>query len=105
MSTPICLGSYRRRAGSVDLGYGLIAAYLLLLNAAIHIAQAIAARTNNPGLVTAILLFLPAGWNCLWSVRASGFGTPLMHGIGATVAIGVHAAIAAAVLRNRFAGS
>ena len=91
-------------AARVNLGYGLIAAYLLLLNAVIHIAQAIAARTYNPGLITAFVMFLPAGWCCLRSVEASGFGTPLTHAIGAAVAIGVHAAIAVAVLRNRFAG-
>jgi hypothetical protein len=77
----------------------------LLLNAVIHIAQAIGAHTYNPGLITAMLLLLPGGWNCLHSVQAGGFGAPLMHVIGATVALGVHAAIAAQVLRNRFAGS
>ena len=92
-------------AACVNPGYGLIAAYLLLLNAAIHIVQGIAGRSYNPGLVTAIVFFLPAGGYCLRAVEAGGSGTPLMHAIGAAVAIGVHAAIAAQVLYNRAAGT
>jgi hypothetical protein len=90
-------------AARVNLGYGLIAAYLLLLNALIHIAQAIAGRRYNPGLVTAIALFLPFGVFCMHAVRRAGDGTPLMHATGIVVAIAVHAAIAAQVLRNRYA--
>ena len=86
---------------NVDLGYGLIAAYLLLLNAIIHIAQAIAGRGYNPGLITALVLFLPMGAYCLCSVQASGSATPLMHGIGAASAIAVHTAIATQVLYKR----
>lgn len=99
------LGAAFWLAASVDLGYGLIAAYLPLLNAVIHIVQAIAGRSYNPGLVTAIIFFLPAGGYCLRAVQASGFGTPLMHAVGAAVAIGVHAASAAQVLHNRAAGT
>jgi hypothetical protein len=99
------LGAAFWLAASVNLGYGFIAAYLLLLNAVIHIVQAIAARTYNPGLITAIVLFFPAGFWCLRSVQAGGLGTPLMHAFGAAVAFGVHLAIAGQVLRNRFAGS
>jgi hypothetical protein len=92
-------------AACVDLGYGLIAAYLLLLNAVIHIVQAVAGRGYNPGLVTAVVLFLPVGGYCLRSVQMGGFGSPMMHAVGAAVAVGVHVAIAGQVLRNRFAGS
>jgi len=95
------LGAAFCLAACLNGGYGLIAAYLLLLNAVIHIAQAITARGYNPGLVTAIVLFLPAGGYCLRAVMAGGSGTPTMHVIGAAVAIGVHAAIAGQVLRNR----
>jgi hypothetical protein len=98
------LGAVFWLTACVNPGYGLIAAYLLLLNAAIHIAQAIAGRGYNPGLVTAIVFFLPAGAYCLRAVEEGGFGTLLMHAIGAAVAIGVHAAIAAQVLHNRSAG-
>jgi len=99
------LGAAFCLAACLNSGYGLIAAYLLLLNAVIHIAQAIAARDYNPGLVTAIVLFLPAGGYCLRAVLAGGSGTPVMHAIGATAAVGVHAAIAGQVLRNRNARS
>lgn len=98
------LGAVFWLAACINPGYGLIAAYLLLLNAAIHIAQAIAGRGYNPGLVTAIVFFLPAGGYCLRAVQATGFGTPPMHAIGVAVAVGVHVAIAAQVLHNRSAG-
>ncbi|MBD8891803.1 HXXEE domain-containing protein [Roseibium litorale] len=42
-------------------GWGLIAAYLLLINAVLHIVQAAILRGYNPGLVTAVVLFLPLG--------------------------------------------
>ena len=48
-------------AASVNIGFGLIAVYLLLINALVHIAHAIAYRGYNPGLGTAIALFLPVG--------------------------------------------
>ena len=90
-------------AACVNPGYGLVAAYLLLLNGVIHIAQAIAGHGYNPGLATAIVFFLPVGGYCLWVVQTGGYGTSAMHTIGAAAAIGVHGAIAAQVLVNRSA--
>ena len=85
----------------VHPGLALIAVYLPLLNAVIHIGQAVVSRGYNPGLVTAIVLFLPVCSWCLWTIQKSGSGTPLMHAIGAASAFAIHAAIAVAVLRNR----
>ena len=46
---------------TVGLGWGLIAFYAILINALAHIGQAAAIRRSNPGLWTAILIFLPLG--------------------------------------------
>lgn len=82
-------------------GFALMAAYLVLLNAAGHIANGLLARAYNPGLASAVLLFLPIGCWCWIAVRQSGAGTPAMHAIGLATAIALHLAIALSVLRNR----
>ena len=87
-------------AASVDLGFGLVAIYGTLVNAVVHIGAGLARRAYNPGLVTAIVLFLPisiAGW---WLVNAAGVA-PGWHILGLAVAIGIHAAIIAHVLGRR----
>lgn len=45
----------------VDVSWAVIVAWLVLLNAALHIGQAALQRRYNPGLGTAILLFVPLG--------------------------------------------
>jgi hypothetical protein len=88
-------------AARVNLGLALIAVYLPLLNAIIHIASAAIKRSYNPGLVTAIVFFLPVcGW-CLWTIQRSGYGTPAMHAIGVGSALAIHLVIVISVLRNR----
>jgi hypothetical protein len=77
---------------------GLVAAYLALVNAPLHIGPAIVRREYNPGLFTAVVLFLPlgtltvvvAGWNAgLWP-----------HLIGLATALGVHAVVVVQVGRR-----
>ncbi|MEH0071063.1 HXXEE domain-containing protein [Pannonibacter sp. Pt2-lr] len=46
---------------SIAPGWGLIAVYLLLINAALHVVQGLVLRLYNPGLVTAVALFIPLG--------------------------------------------
>jgi hypothetical protein len=82
-------------------GFGLIAAYLLLINGVIHVLPAIIMRRYNPGLVTGIVVFLPLSVYCLNAIQRTGGGTPLMHAVGIAVSIAVHAAIAIPVLQNR----
>ena len=53
------------------LGWALIAAWLMVVNALAHSVQAVAMRRYNPGLVTAVVLFVPlGGWILvsLWPV-------------------------------------
>ncbi|MEO1281481.1 MAG: HXXEE domain-containing protein [Pseudomonadota bacterium] len=86
-------------AWEVDVGYGLIAAYLLLINAVVHIGQAIKLRSYNPGLITSIALFLPLGAYLLslfWNTAGA-----LHHAIGVGVVVALHAAIVVRVLARK----
>ncbi|MDR3496832.1 MAG: HXXEE domain-containing protein [Ancalomicrobiaceae bacterium] len=88
-------------ASTVDAGYGLIGLYLVAVNAVVHIVPAIRTRTYNPGLVTAVVLFVPLGIIGIGAVDAAGGGTILHHAEGLALAIAVHLAIIAAVLWRR----
>jgi hypothetical protein len=83
-------------AATVNIGIGLIAAYTVLINAVAHLGQAVRQRSLNPGLVTAIILFLPAG---LWAVLAIGRESPgwTWHLVGIASGLLIHALIVARV--------
>ncbi|SDV50595.1 HXXEE domain-containing protein [Chitinasiproducens palmae] len=78
----------------IDTGYGLIAVYLVLVNALVHILQGVRMRMYNPGLVTALVLFLPAGLYGLRAIQADGGGRGSMHALGLAIAVAIHVAIA-----------
>ncbi|MBZ9918135.1 MULTISPECIES: HXXEE domain-containing protein [unclassified Mesorhizobium] len=85
-------------AVTVNAGIGLIAAYTTLINALVHVAQAIRMRSYNPGLITAIVLFVPAS---IWSILTlSGSGTGF-HILGLTVGLLIHGLIVAHVVRRQ----
>ncbi len=88
-------------AWRVDLGLGLIAVYLMLVNALVHIVGALRSRSYNPGLVTAVVLFLPAGGYALWRIQASGAATMVDHTIGLVMAVAAHALIVVYALRRK----
>jgi hypothetical protein len=77
----------------VHLGLGLIAVYLTLVNAIAHIGAMIVLRRYNPGLVTALVLFLPFGTWALVAIDRAGGGTTRYHAIGLAAAVLIHAAI------------
>jgi hypothetical protein len=79
-------------AWNVRPGLGLIAIYLVLVNAATHIAAGIALRRYNPGLVTAILLFVPMGGISLALVQTTQ-PSAADHILGLGIALAIHAAI------------
>ncbi len=79
----------------VDIGCGLIAVYLTLVNAVVHVVSAVALKRYNPGLATAVLVFLPVGGFGLWQIDQAGGGSPAMQCLGLGVAVGIHAAIVA----------
>ncbi len=84
----------------VDLGLGLIAVYLTLVNAVVHVVGAVVLRAYNPGLITAVLLFLPVGgWGLAAFAEAPGVPAG-DHVLGLGLAILVHVGIVALVARR-----
>ena len=100
------MGCHRRFVLSGLVGehrYGLIAVYLTLVNALVHVAPAVALRRYNPGLATGVGVFLPVGVYSLWQIQRAGGGTPALHVLGLVVAVGIHVAIIG-YARHRSAG-
>jgi Na+-transporting NADH:ubiquinone oxidoreductase subunit NqrE len=77
----------------VDIGFGLIAVYLTLVNALVHIASSLVLKRYNPGLASAVAVFLPVGGFGLWQIVAAGGGTAAMQALGLGSAVGTHLAI------------
>ncbi|MFT3732246.1 MAG: HXXEE domain-containing protein [Hyphomicrobium sp.] len=83
----------------IDVGWGVAAGYLILLNGIAHIGMAIRFREYNPGLVTGVLLFVPFGLALILLVPA----TYLQNAVGFAIALAVHAAIALRANHNALA--
>lgn len=77
-------------------GWGLAAPYLMLVNAISHIGAAIALRGSNPGLLTAVFVFIPLSVATLATVPA----TLSDHVAALAIAIAIHAAIVVHLLRR-----
>ena len=84
----------------VAVGWGLIAIYLILVNAVLHVVGAAALRAYNPGLVTAVVLFLPLGGWALVTVADVPGVTVTQHVVALAFAVVVHAGLAVFVLRR-----
>ena len=82
-----------------NIGFGLIAIYLTLINAVAHIGQGLALRKYNPGLVTAVLLFLPVSIGAIWIL--SPHTTWYFHLLGIFCALAIHAGIIAYVMTRK----
>ena len=78
-------------------GYGLIAAYLTLVNGVIHVAMGVASRSYNPGLATAFTLFLPASVFAIFELQKTDAAGLRYHSLGLLTALAIHAAIVAYV--------
>lgn len=74
----------------VDVGWGVAAGYLILINGIAHISMAARFREYNPGLATGVLLFVPFGLALILLVPSNG----TQNAIGFAIAVAVHAAIA-----------
>lgn len=85
---------------SVNLGWALVAVYLVLVNAVVHIVHTVIFRRYNPGLVTAAVVFLPLGTFTLIAVNRAGGGAMSSHAFGLVVAVVIHAAILLHVRRR-----
>jgi hypothetical protein len=87
-------------AARVGVGFGLIAVDLIVVNGVVHVIYGVIQRSYNPGLGTAIAVFLPIGGYGIAAIQQAGGGTALMHGVGAGTAIAIHAAIIVHVFRQ-----
>jgi len=79
----------------LDPAWGVLAGYLLAVNAFLHAVWAVRLRRYNPGLWTALALFLPLS---IW-IYASVSAPLGVHLIAALAVIALHAAIARHALR------
>lgn len=87
-------------AGLSHPGWGLVAGYLTVVNAIPHIGAGVKMRAYNPGLVSSILLFLPAGLATLILVSGEpGVGVAAHLGALALI-LALHAAIILHVKRR-----
>lgn len=87
------IGASTYLAWAVDIGWGLIAVYLVLVNAFVHVISTVALRRYNPGLATGLVLFVPAGTYALWRIQRAGGGSASYEALGLAVAIGIHVGI------------
>lgn len=82
-------------AWTADLAFGLAAVYLTLVNAVVHIVMAVALRRYNPGLLTAVFLFLPASLWALAAVSAVSGASWQAHALAAGAVVLLHVLIVA----------
>lgn len=83
----------------INPGFGLIATYLVLVNALVHILAAFVLRAYNPGLITAIVLFIPLSLCTLYQENLGGDHS--FQYLGIVLAIAIHVAIMWHLLRRR----
>ena len=85
----------------VDPAFGLVAAWLSVVNAVIHFVAFAVLRRYNPGLVTAALLLLPAGVYGVSVIGAlPGIGL-VAHLLAIALVVAIHAAIVVHILQRR----
>jgi len=77
----------------MGIGWGLSMVYLVLVNALVHVVAAALWREYNPGLWTALVLFLPVGTLALLETSRHPGVRQLHHAVGLSVAIAIHVAI------------
>lgn len=77
----------------VSIGWGLIAIYLMLVNAVVHIVGGIVRREYNPGLITAVVIFLPLSIWGLVAVSPTPGVTAVQHIASLGLAVLVHVGI------------
>lgn len=75
----------------IDVGWGVAAGYLILINGIAHIGMAARFRSYNPGLATGVLVFVPFGLALILLVPAN----EVQNATGLAIAMAIHAVIAA----------
>lgn len=79
-------------AARVNIGFAFVAAYLVLVNAAVHLVHSLVFRRYNPGLVSAVVVFIPLGVLALTSISRGG-GSAQAQILAFVIALVVHASI------------
>jgi hypothetical protein len=87
-------------AVSYGAGWGLVAVYLVLINAVVHVVHGIIFRCYNPGLFTAVAVFMPLGAVTLILIDRAGGAAISNHAVGLISALAIHAAILLHVRRK-----
>lgn len=87
-------------AESFSLGWALLAVYLVLVNTLVHVVHAILFRRYNPGLVSALVVFLPLGVFTLMQIDRAGAGSITSHTLSLIAAVAIHAVILLHVRRR-----
>lgn len=85
----------------VRFGFALIPAYLMTVNAAVHILGTLVTRHYNPGLYTALALFIPLGVFFTVYVSERADNALAFNILGLVIALAVHAGIVIFALRRR----
>ena len=80
-------------AATAHLGWGLAAVYLVLVNAIMHLGNAVAQRKYNPGLVSGVGAFIPLALATLVAIDRAGGAGAGFHAFGLFVALATHAGI------------
>jgi hypothetical protein len=79
-------------------GFGLVAPYAMLVNALAHLGGAARLKAYNPGLVTAIIMFLPLSLVTLWLIGGLPGVTTGQHLAALALALLLHVMIILVVL-------
>jgi Protein of unknown function with HXXEE motif len=87
-------------ATMIHQGWALVAVYLVLVNALVHILHALIFWRYNPGLVTALAIFLPLGGATLYLIHDSQSAGRTHHVWSLISAVAIHAAILIHVQRK-----
>ncbi len=80
-------------AAYAEPGFGLIGVYLLLVNTFAHVGGFVVLKRYNPGLVTGIVLFVPAAIAASVVINGETARPVLFHAIGLAVAVAIHAGL------------
>jgi hypothetical protein len=81
----------------INPGWGVVAGWYLVVNALAHLGPALGLRRSNPGLWTALVLFLPLGFAILAMLAPVTSAFQFWSGLGLVLLL--HAAIALPVIR------
>ncbi len=72
---------------------GLIAAYLTIVNAGVHVLQAVLTLSYNPGLGTGLVMFIPAGGYCIYTLSENSCNSWEYHAVALAIGILIHVGI------------